>query len=145
MTENFVHNNWCTWYSGMGGFTPPKISSSHFLSCHAMGRSNVWQNKNGCTEDYLKCQWKIGQRSHFRTEEAKFIPNFYQVEDLGKKWVGRETTGFPLSNTAVTIAVYGHNFPRTCLLYFAFVIVVNCDSHKSTKRSNFSITPITYR
>ena len=84
-------------------------------------------------------------KKSFRTEEAKFIPNFYQVEDLGKKWVGRETTGFPLSNMAVTIAVYGHNFPRTCLLYFAFVIVVNCDSHKSTKRSNFSITPITYR
>ena len=42
------------------------------------------KTKNGCMEDYLKCQRKIGQRSHFRTEEAKFIPNFYQVEDLGK-------------------------------------------------------------
>lgn len=93
--------------------------------------------------------WKTTSNTNgpctFRTGEAKFIPNFYQVEDLGKKWVGRETTGFPLSNMAVTIAVYGHNFPRTCLLYFALVIVVNCDSHKSTKRSNFSITPITNR
>ena len=136
----------------MGGFTPPpqkkkKKKSQAVIFCLVTqwGGAMCDKTKNGCMEDYLKRQRKIGQRSHFRTEEAKFIPNFYQVEDLGKKWVGRETTGFPLSNMVVTIAVYGHNFPRTCLLYFAFVIVVNCDTHKSTKRSNFSITLITYR
>ena len=131
-----------------GGFPPPpppqNLKQSFFVLSWN-GEEQCVTKQNGCMEDYLKHQWKIGQRSHFRTEEAKFIPNFYQVEDLGKKWVGRETTGFPLSNMAVTIAVYGHNFPRTCLSYFAFVIVVNCDSYKSTKRSNFSITPITYR
>ena len=63
------------------------------------------QNKNGCMEDYLKRQRETGQRSHFRTEEAKFIPNFYQVEDLKRISVGRETSGFPLRNMAVTIAV----------------------------------------
>ena len=68
-------------------------------------------------EDYLKRQRKIGQRSHFRTGEAKFIPNFYQVEDLGKKWVGRETTGFPLSNMAVTIWA---QFSQDMFIIFCF-------------------------
>ena len=75
-------------------------------------------------EDYLKRQRKIGQRSHFRTEEAKFIPNFYQVEDLGKKWVGRETTGFPLSNMAVAIAVYGHNIIFPGHVYYILLLLL---------------------
>lgn len=78
----------------MGGFTPQKSQAAFFVL-----------SRNGEEQCVTKRQRETGQRSHFRTEEAKFIPKFYQVEDLKRISVGRETSGFPLQNMAVTIAV----------------------------------------
>ena len=75
--------------------SPPKNLKQPFFVLSRNGEEQYVTKQKWLHQRLPQTPMEIGQRSHFRTEEAKFIPNFYQVEDLGKKMGWKGNNWFP--------------------------------------------------